>query len=289
MAHPPIGLIGIGLLGAAIAERLLDAAHPVLGFDIDASRCEALERMGGRATSDHAEVASSCDRIVLSLLTTAVVEDVLGRVDAALRPGQIIVDTTTGEPQGSAAIGARLAERGIEYLDATVSGSSAQARAGEVVVMAGGRREAFDACEDVFRCFARRWFHVGEWGSGAKMKLAVNLILGLNRAALAEGLCFAQAMGLEAEAALCIFTQSAAYSQVMDTKGPKMVAGDFTTHGKLSQHLKDVRLILTEGDRVGARLPLSTLHRELLAALEADGLGEADNSAIIRAFDVAPR
>ncbi|MGD8238580.1 MAG: NAD(P)-dependent oxidoreductase, partial [Armatimonadota bacterium] len=287
MANPPIGLIGIGLLGSALAERLLTASHSVLGHDIDASRCEALESMGGRAASDHAEVASSCDRIVLSLPTTAVVEDVLRRMDAELRPGQTILDTTTGEPQGSAAIGARLAERGIEYLDATVSGSSVQARGGEVIVMGGGRRDVFDACEDIFRCFARRWFHVGEWGSGAKMKLAVNLILGLNRAALAEGLCFAQAIGLEAETTLSIFTESAAYSQVMDTKGPKMVAGDFTTQGKLSQHLKDVRLILSEGDRVGATLPLSALHRELLEGLEAAGLGEADNSAIIRAFGVA--
>jgi 3-hydroxyisobutyrate dehydrogenase-like beta-hydroxyacid dehydrogenase len=280
-----IGLIGIGLLGSALAERFLGASYLVLGYDIDASRCDALEQMGGRAASDHAEVAASCDRVVLSLLTTDVVEDVLACMDAALRPGQIIVDTTTGEPERSAAIGARLAERGVEYLDATVSGSSAQARAGEVIVMAGGRRDTFEVCEDIFACFARQWFHVGEWGSGAKMKLSVNLVLGLNRAALGEGIRFAEAIGLDAQTTLAIFSESAAYSQVMDTKGPKMVAGDFTTQGKLSQHLKDVRLILAEGERIGAKLPLSALHRQLLEALEANGLGDLDNSAIIRAFD----
>jgi len=195
MANRRIGLIGIGLLGSALAERFLAASYPVLAYDIDACRCEALEQMGGRAASDHAEVAASCDRVLLSLLTTDIVEDVLSRMDAELRPGQILIDTTTGEPERTAAIGARLAQRGVEYLDATVSGSSAQARAGEVVVMAGGRPEAFEACEDIFGCFARRWFHVGEWGSGAKMKLSVNLVLGLNRAALAEGICFAKALG----------------------------------------------------------------------------------------------
>jgi 3-hydroxyisobutyrate dehydrogenase-like beta-hydroxyacid dehydrogenase len=284
MTQPPIGLIGIGLLGTAIAERLLATSYSVLGYDIDASRCKALGEMGGRAARDHAEVAASCDRILLSLLTTDIVEDALRCTEGDLRAGQIIIDTTTGEPERTAAIGARLAERGVEYLDATVSGSSAQARAGDAVVMAGGRREAFEACEDIFRCFARRWFHVGEWGSGAKMKLATNLVLGLNRAALAEGLAFARALELDPDTTLSILRESAAYSQVMDTKGHKMTSGDFAPQAKLSQHLKDVRLILSQGDRVEARLPLSAVHRQLLEDLEAAGLGELDNSAIIRAF-----
>ena len=285
MNRPTIGLIGVGLMGSALAERLLAASYPVLGYDIDASRRDALQQLRGRVASDNAEVVASCDRVVLSLLTTDIVEEVLRGVDAELRPGQIIVDTTTGEPQRSAAIGARLAERGVEYLDSTVSGSSAQTRDGEVTVMAGGRRETFEACADIFRCFARRWFHVGDWGSGAKMKLAVNLVLGLNRAAFAEGICFARALGIDTEAALAIYRESAAYSGIMDSKGRKMVSGDFTTQGKLSQHLKDVRLILTEGERLGARLPLTELHRKLLEGLDSMGFGDLDNSAIIRAFD----
>ena len=285
--HQTVGLSGLGVLGSAVAERLIAGSYSVLGYDIDALRCDALQELGGQVADDHAHVASHCDRVLLSLPTTDVVQSVVAQMGKALRPGQIIVDTTTGEPQQTAALGTRLAERGVEYLDATVSGSSAQARSGEVIVMAGGRREAFEACEDIFRCFARRWFHVGEWGSGARMKLVTNLVLGLNRAALAEGLAFAKAVGLDVEVALSILVESAAYSRVMDTKGQKMITHDFAPQARLSQHLKDVRLILAEASRVGAKVPLSALHRQLLEQLEAAGLGGADNSAIIRAFDIA--
>ena len=288
MADRPVGVIGLGLMGGALAERLIGASFSVIGYDIDAAQCKALERIGGSVVLGAADVASRCDRVILSLPTTDVVEKVIGQMDAELRPDQIIVDTTTGDPERTAALGARLARRGVLYLDATVSGSSAQAKSGDVIVMAGGRRDVFDACEDVFRCFARRWFHVGDWGSGARMKLASNLVLGLNRAALAEGLAFAKSLGLDLEATLAILAESAAYSRVMDTKGRKMITGDFTPQAKLSQHLKDVRLILAAAASAGIDLPLSAEHRKLLEACEAAGFADADNSAIIRAFQGAP-
>ena len=138
--------------------------------------------------------------------------------------------------------------------------------------MAGGDAEAFARCRDLFACFAPRAFHLGPCGSGARMKLVVNLVLGLNRAALAEGLAFAAACGVDPAVALEVLKAGVSYSRVMDTKGPKMLAADFTPEARLSQHLK------------GARLPLSGLHRELLERLEAAGLGAADNCAIIEAF-----
>jgi len=288
MAQQVVGVIGLGLMGSALSERLIAAGYSVVGYDIDGSRCEALEKIGGRAVSGAAEVASLCHRVILSLPTTDVVENVLRQMDAELRSGQIILDTTTGDPERTAALGAPLAERGVGYLDATLSGSSVQARSGEIIVMAGGRRDAFDACEDIFRCFARRWFHVGDWGSGSRMKLVSNLVLGLNRAALAEALVFAKAIGLDAATTLAILTESAAYSRVMDTKGQKMIGGDFTPQAKLSQHLKDVRLILAAAASAGIDLPLSVEHRKLLEAAESAGYGDADNSAIIRAFKSPP-
>jgi 3-hydroxyisobutyrate dehydrogenase-like beta-hydroxyacid dehydrogenase len=284
MAQQGIGMIGLGLMGGALAERLLGAGFSVVGYDIAAAACDGLGRIGGDVAENPAEVASRCDRVILSLPTSDVVAKVLHQMDRALRPGQIIVDTTTGDPERVAALGARLAERGVDYLDATLSGSSAQARSGDVIVMAGGRRDVFDRCEDLFRCFARRWFHVGDWGSGSRMKLVSNLVLGLNRAALAEGLAFAKALGLDGEATLAILAESAAYSRVMDTKGRKMITGDFTPQAKLSQHLKDVRLILAAAEAAGIDLPLSTTHRQILEAAEAAGYGDADNSAVIRAF-----
>jgi 3-hydroxyisobutyrate dehydrogenase-like beta-hydroxyacid dehydrogenase len=142
----------------------------------------------------------------------------------------------------------------------------------------------FRQAEDLFRLFAARWFHVGGWGSGARTKLVVNLVLGLNRAVLAEGLAFARRCGLDPEAVLAVLRSGAAYSRVMDGKGRKMIDGDFTPEAKLAQHLKDVRLIREEARRAGALVPLSEVHERLLADLVEQGLGECDNSSVIRAF-----
>jgi 3-hydroxyisobutyrate dehydrogenase-like beta-hydroxyacid dehydrogenase len=231
------------------------------------------------------EVVRSCDRVILSLPTSDVAAAVLAQAEESLRPGQTIIDTTTGDPETVVAIGERLAGRGVAYLDATVSGSSEQARRGDVVVMVGGAERAFAGCRDLFESFARSSFHVGPCGAGSRMKLATNLVLGLNRAALAEGLAFARRSGLDPELTLAILREGIAYSRVMDTKGPKMIAGDFRPQARLSQHLKDVRLILAEAERTGAATPLSETHRALLEAAEAAGYGEADNSAIVRVYE----
>ena len=130
-----------------------------------------------------------------------------------------------------------------------------------------------------------RTFYAGPWGSGSRMKLISNLVLGLNRAALAEGLVFARAIGVDPEAALEVLMGTMAYSRIMDTKGRKMVDGDFCIQARLSQHLKDIRLILDAAAAAGQPLPLTETHRRLLEAAEAAGFGDADNSAIIRAFD----
>jgi len=280
-----IGIVGLGLLGGALAERLIGAGRNAVGYDSDPTRLEAFREMGGCVVESPAAVAELCDRVLLSLPTTDVVETVIADMEARLRPGAIIIDTTTGEPERTTALGERLAQRGVRYLDATVSGSSAQAREGNVVVMAGGDRGAFDACEDIFRCFATRWFHVGPRGSGARMKLVTNLVLGLNRAVLAEGLALAIRAGLDPALTLEILKAGSAYSRAMDHKGEKMIRRDFAPQARLSQHLKDVRLILSMGERAGASLPLSALHKELLERLESTGLGDPDNSAIIKAFE----
>jgi 3-hydroxyisobutyrate dehydrogenase-like beta-hydroxyacid dehydrogenase len=284
-----IGIVGLGLLGGAIARRLLAVGHVLVGHDVDPARLAEFAKLGGNAADSAAEVADRCRaadsrRIVFSLPTTEVVRTVLEEMEPRLARGTIIIDTTTGEPRATAELGARLAEGDIDYLDATVSGSSAEAAAGQAVVMAGGGAEAFAACQDIFAAFARRSFHVGPWGAGARMKLVSNLVLGLNRAALAEGLSLARAMRLDLATALDVLREGAAYSRAMDAKGRKMIEGDFSPQARLAQHLKDVRLMLAAAEEAGATVPLSTLHRELLEGLVAQGHGEDDNSAIIRAF-----
>jgi 3-hydroxyisobutyrate dehydrogenase-like beta-hydroxyacid dehydrogenase len=290
-SKPPecVGLIGLGLMGAALAERLLKGGLRVIGYDLNPARCRVLANLGGEPVADAAAVVGACHVVLLSLPDSVVVEQVLAEVTDDLRPGQIIIDTSTGDPTRAGALGERLARLGVKYLDATVSGSSAQVRAGEVTVMVGGSDAAFRKCRRLFDLFADHTFRVGPCGSGSTMKLVTNLVLGLNRAALAEGLSFAKALGLELPQALEVLRKSMAYSRIMDTKGAKMVSGEFEAQAKLSQHLKDVRLILAAGMGTGTDLPLSRTHRELLEAAEAAGLGQLDNSAIIRVFERATK
>jgi 3-hydroxyisobutyrate dehydrogenase-like beta-hydroxyacid dehydrogenase len=279
-----LGLIGLGLMGTALAERALRGGFQVVGFDLDPSRRRALRHLGGRPLASANDVAVACPRLLLSLPTTDIVETVVRQMEGALVPGHVLIDTTTGDPERTARLGAGLAQRGVSYLDATIVGSSAETRQGQVLLLVGAKAAALERCRDVLECLARRVVLVGPWGSGARMKLVINLVLGLNRAALAEGLSFARACGVSPELALDIMRDSVAYSRVMDFKGPKMLQGDFKPVARLSQHLKDVRLILAAGRRGGAKLPLSRVHCKLLEAAMAAGWGELDNSAIIKVY-----
>lgn len=283
-----IGVIGLGLLGSALAKRLHKAGYDVVGYDLLAPRCQDWVDVGGRTLASVGEIAAACDTLVLSLPDADVVASVIREIETNLRPGQLVIDTTTGDPAGSVALGHALAQRGVRFLDATIAGSSVEALAGQAVVMAGGEETDFRSARDLLNCFAREVFYLGPWGSGTRMKLVVNLVLGLNRAVLAEGLTLAKALELDVDLTLAILKASPAYSTVMDTKGGKMLAEDFEPQARLSQHLKDVRLMLAAAERTATDLPLSVVHRHLLERAEAAGYGELDNSAIIRAFRVGP-
>jgi len=276
-----VGMIGLGLMGTALTERLLDGGYRVHVYNRSREKADPLIARGATWADNP---LATCDRVFVSLYTTDTVEAVLSQLGRGLRRETILIDTTTGSPQQTAALGARLAERGVAYLDAPVSGSSEQTRRGEVTTIVGGPRKAFEACRDLFDCFSKKTFYAGPCGSGAKMKLVSNLVLGLNRAALAEGLVFAEAIGLDPASALEVLLGTMAYSRIMDTKGRKMLENDFRTQARLSQHLKDVHLILDAAREAALALPLSETHRELLEATERAGYGEADNSAVIRAY-----
>jgi 3-hydroxyisobutyrate dehydrogenase-like beta-hydroxyacid dehydrogenase len=279
-----VGVIGIGLVGSALCERFLAAGFRVIGFDLDQAATSHLQSIGGTAARSAIDVASSSRRILLSLPGSDIGATVLAEIEPALQPGAIIIDTTTGMPEQVAGFGSCLAARGVRYIDATIGGSSRQVRAGEAIVMCGGDAAAYNECQDVISLCGRKVFYLGPCGAGASMKLVLNLVLGLNRAVLAEGLSYAAACGINAEAALEVLQAGPAYSRVMDIKGSKMLNDDFTAEARLSQHLKDVRLILASGEKAGARLPLSRVHSQLLTELENAGFGAEDNSAIIRAF-----
>ena len=279
-----VGLAGLGLMGMALARKLIEGGFGVWGCDLDRERVRAFRQLGGITAPNAAGIAVRCPRIVLSLPDSRAVKTVLAEMGPHLARGQVIVDTSTGDPAAAREAGRTLVRRGIHYLDATISGSSSQVLRQEVIVLVGGSAVACSACRDIFRLFARKFFFLGPFGHGSKMKLVSNLVLGLNRAALAEGLFFGTRLGLNSRLVLQILRESMAYSRIMDTKGEKMIEADFTPQAKLSQHLKDVRLILAAGARAGVKLPLSQTHRQLLERAEVEGCGGLDNSAIICAF-----
>jgi len=285
-SHPkPIGLIGIGLVGAALAERLLAHGHDVIGYDIAPPQCDRLRQLGGRAADSPRHVAEAVDDLLLSLPDTNVVRHVIegpSGVLAAQRTPAYIIDTTTGDPNETAELAARLAQQGCHFLDATISGASSQVRTGDVVIMVGGAPDAFQQCEALLNTLAKRIFYMGPSGCGSKTKLATNLVLGLNRLALAEGLVFAEKLGLDPDAFLDVLRAGPAYSVAMDVKGRKMLEGDFTPQSRIRQHRKDVSLILQYARAQNQDLPLSHAHFDILDSAIAAGDGDLDTAAVLK-------
>jgi 3-hydroxyisobutyrate dehydrogenase-like beta-hydroxyacid dehydrogenase len=280
----PLGLIGIGLLGQAFAHRLLGAGFEVLGFDIDPAKSAKLAELGGRPALSVADLAQRCDPIVLAVFSTDQVEAV---IESELLPamgdgsGKIVLVASTCDPDRIAALGERVATRGLRLLETPVSGASGQVSRGEGIGLIGGDARVASAVESVLRALFASYFHIGKIGDGGRAKLAVNLILGLNRLALAEGLVFAERLGLNPAAFLKVARRSAAYSQVMDVKGSKMIHGEFAAEGRVTQHLKDVHLMLEQAERVKQHLPLLEIHADVLEACVRQGEGDLDNSAVI--------
>ncbi len=280
-----IGLVGLGLVGSAMTERLKADRFNVVGFDIEKAKCEQLERLGAVAVNSPAQVAEQVDRIILSLPdSNAVLQAVEGPegILKAKKLPEYIIDTTTGEPDKTAELAKRLAKQDIHFLDAPFSGSSQQVKNKEVVFMVGGDKTAYEKCMDIFESLGAKTFYLGASGNGSRAKLAGNLILGLNRLTLAEGLVFAAKLGLEPKAFLELLKVTPAYSAAMDIKGKKMLEGDFTPQARLRQHHKDVSIILKCAENSGQELPLSKVHLEVLEKAIAAGDGELDNSAVIR-------
>jgi 3-hydroxyisobutyrate dehydrogenase-like beta-hydroxyacid dehydrogenase len=281
----PVGLIGVGLLGRALAHRLRAAGFEVVGFDVDAAKSAKLAELGGRPVGSVADLARRCDPIVLAVFSTDQVEAVVeGQLLPALGEGsgKVVLCASTCDPDRIAALGWRVAPRGLRLLETPVSGASGQVSRGEGVGLIGGDPQVASAVEPVLRAMFPTYFHIGKVGDGGRAKLAVNLILGLNRLAMAEGLTFAERLGLEPAAFLEVARRSAAYSQVMDVKGAKMTRGEFTPEGRVTQHLKDVHLMLEQAERAKQRLPLLEIHADVLEACVRQGEGDLDNSAVIK-------
>ncbi len=279
------GLIGIGLMGTSIAKRLRHWDQQVVGWDPDPARRAALAEIGGCEASSSSDVFHRCDVLLLSLPNSSIASQVIEEHWDALRPSTLLIDTTTGDPQQMLDLGERIHRGGKgTYVEACISGSSQQLEQGLATILLGGDSEPTDRIATILESYFGHVIRTGQLGTGSKAKLLTNLVLGLNRAALAEGLYFATLLGIEPNTALHFLQSTMAYSRIMDTKGSKMVNRDFSPVAKLSQHRKDVLLMLDSAREQNAQLPLTQTHAELLQEAMQLGWGDEDNSAILNAW-----
>ena len=285
MTAKPVGLAGCGLMGTACAQRLRGAGLDVIGYDIDAGKAAALTAIGAGTAASLAELASRCDTVVLAVFNTDQAEaacDALAAARPAGQPPLTAVCVSTCDPDRIATLAARLPAERLRLVEMPVSGTSDQTARGDALGLVGGDPAAAEAVKPVLDAICPRRHHLGTAGNGGRAKLAINLILGINRAALAEGLVFAERMGLPLTPFLGVAKDSAAYSQIMDIKGAKMIAGDFTPHGKIAQTLKDFTLMLEVAEKLKQQLPLASTYTDIVEGCMRAGEAELDNAAVIR-------
>ncbi len=286
-----IGVIGAGLMGAACARRLMAASFAVVAYDVDAAKRVAAEKLGARAALSVAELTAQSEIIVLAVFNTDQVEQVVegtgGVIEASDELGapRALICVSTCDPDRLAALAARSAARGARLLEMPISGTSRQVADGDGVGLVGGERALADELAPVLDAVCPRRHYLGAAGNASRAKLAVNLILGLNRAAVAEGLVFAESLGLERAAFLEVARGSAAYSQVMDVKGPLMARREFRNpQSRVDQSLKDFRLMLEQARKKGQALPFADVYARMLEDCVEHGEGEWDNAAITEAI-----
>jgi 3-hydroxyisobutyrate dehydrogenase-like beta-hydroxyacid dehydrogenase len=282
MTRNPVGIVGCGLMGSACAQRLTAAGHAVAGYDIDPAKAAAI---GGEAATSLADIARRCRVVILAVFNTEQAEQATEALLAALpadTPPLTVICVSTCDPDRIAALAARLPAQRLRFVEMPVSGTSDQTAKGDALGLVGGDPAAAEAVKDVLDAICPRRHHLGAAGNGARAKLAINLILGINRAALAEGLVFAERMGLPLTSFLPVARDSAAYSQIMDIKGDKMIAGDFTPHGKIAQTLKDFSLMLEVAGKLKQQLPLAATYTGLVEGCMKAGEADLDNAAVIR-------
>jgi 3-hydroxyisobutyrate dehydrogenase-like beta-hydroxyacid dehydrogenase len=284
-----IGFVGVGLMGSPLVKHLVAAGFPVIAHDIDSARVEEAVKAGAKKAASPEQIAGQVDVIILSLpsseIANQVIKDSLKLFETG-RKGLIVIDATTADPTKSADLAKQLAEKGIVMLDATISGTSEMCVHKDVIFMVGGKREAYEECKAIFAAMSREAIYMGDNGAGAVTKLVVNLVLGLNRMALAEGLTLAKKAGLDQLQTLEVLKRSAAASKIMDQKGYRMVRRQFLpAAGKTAFYYKDVRLMLALGAKLDCPLPLISLHAQALASEISKGRAEWDSANIISFYN----
>lgn len=263
----------------------------VLAHDVSAAQLQAIATTGARPTGSLAELVQACEPIVVAVFNTDQVEEVVGgpqgiqAIVSTIRAPRTVVCVSTCDPDRLAELAARISPHGVRFLEVPISGTSRQVAEGAGVGLVGGDRAVMDELAPVLDAICPRRHYLGAVGNGSRAKLAVNLILGLNRAALAEGLVFAEQLGLDRSALLEVARGSAAYSQVMEVKGPLMARREYQKpQSRVDQSLKDFRLMLEQAQARGQDLPFASLYALMLEDCMKHGEAEWDNAAIAEAI-----
>lgn len=282
-----IGLVGVGLLGTAVARRLLKAGHRVVGFDAAPDRVRALLAMGGEAATSARAVALASDAVCTLLPSLPTVEAaVLGPdgVAAAGKTGQVVIQMSTISPALSVRLAAESRARGLDFLDCPVSGASGQVARGEGMLFVGGERRVFERWRPLLEAVLPRAVYVGPAGQAMVLKLVANLLVALHSAAAAEALHLARQAGLDPAVALEVLTGSAAGSRMLEVRGPLMVRGEYPAQMKLDIFMKDLHLIQEAAAAAGAALPLTDTAERLFATAAGMGHGDEDLAVVLTAL-----
>jgi len=283
-----IGFIGLGIMGKPMARNLLKAGYPLTVWNRSQPGIEELVRDGASPGSSPRDVAHRSDMIITIVTDSPDVEKVAlgpkGIIEGG-RPGLIHIDMSTISPAVTRRIASRLAEKGIEMLDAPVSGGDTGAQAGTLSIMVGGKEETFQRCRPIFEVLGRTIVHCGPNGAGQTVKLCNQIVVALNNLAMCEALVFATKAGIDTRRMLEAVGAGAASSWALLNLAPRVLARDFRPGFKVAHQQKDLRLALETADQQAIPLPGTSLVHQLFAAVEAEGLGAEGTQALVKALE----
>ncbi|MGH9774425.1 MAG: NAD(P)-dependent oxidoreductase [Candidatus Acidiferrales bacterium] len=282
---PAVGLIGLGLMGRPMAANLLKAGFPLTVWNRTAGRDEDLVRAGARRASSAREAAAQSDVLLTIVSDPPAVEEILWGASGALeglRKGSVLIDSSTVSPSLARREAAACAERGVDALDAPVTGGTWGAEKGELVFMVGGKKEVLEKVEPVLAAMGKRFFHLGPSGAGQTVKLAMNLLLALEVDAFSEALALVTRAGVPGERLVEVMQSSMARAAVLDVKAPQILAGNFPPSFPLRLMHKDMKLALDLAKELGLALPAAAASFETYSAVKAAAREDVDYAAVAR-------
>lgn len=283
-----IGFIGLGIMGKPMAKNLIRAGHELVVYDINKINVDHMIQQGAQACASSAEVAQKCKLIITMLPNSPHVKAaVLGEkgVLEGATEGSILVDMSSIAPLASQEISKACAEKGVRMIDAPVSGGEPKAIDGTLSIMVGGDEAVFNEVKDILAKMGSSVVYCGNIGAGNTTKLANQVIVALNIAAVAEAFMLSTRAGVDPQRVFEAIRGGLAGSTVMNAKVPMILDGNFKPGFRIDLHIKDLNNALETGHGVGAPMPLSAAVMEMLQTLHADGCGQDDHSAIAKYYE----